>query len=214
MLTIKICGLTTLDDARFAVEQGATYLGFVLYRQSPRGVTPKHLGRIISKLPHGVRAVGVFVNEDPGVVRQVVEDCGLYAVQLHGDEAPEAFAGLPVPIWRAVRWTGGDWAPNPAAWSPECYVMDAASDLYGGSGIVVDWGIAAGFAMRHRTLLAGGLTPANVAEAIEKVNPTGVDVSSGVEVSPGRKDHRKILEFIHAARKAEKKATPAPAGQG
>lgn len=104
--------------------------------------------------------------------------------------------------------------PNPAVWNPECYVMDATSELYGGSGMVVDWDIAAGFALQHRTLLAGGLTPDNVAEAIEKVRPTGVDVSSGVEVSPGRKDHRKILEFIHAARKAEKKAVPSPVSQG
>jgi phosphoribosylanthranilate isomerase len=214
MLTIKICGLTTLDDARFAVEQGATYLGFVLYRKSPRCVTPKHLCRIVSKLPRGVRAVGVFVNEDPDAVRQVVEDCGLFAIQLHGDETPVAFAGMPVPIWRAVRWGEGQWAPNPAMWSPELFVMDAASELYGGSGMVVDWGVAAEFALRHRTLLAGGLTPDNVAEAIEKVRPTGVDVSSGVEVSPGRKDHRKILEFIHAARKAEKKAVPSPVSQG
>jgi phosphoribosylanthranilate isomerase len=203
-----------LDDARFAVEQGATYLGFVLYRKSPRCVTPKHLGRIISKLSRGVRAVGVFVNEDPAIVRQVVEDCGLYAAQLHGDETPEAFAGMPVPLWRAVRWTGGEWAPNPAVWKPECYVMDAAGEQYGGSGVVVDWAIAAGFAMRHRTLLAGGLTPDNVAEAVEKVNPIGVDVSSGVELSPGRKDHRKILEFIHAARKAEKKVTPSGVDHG
>ncbi|MEI6150672.1 MAG: phosphoribosylanthranilate isomerase [bacterium] len=205
MLTIKICGLTTLDDARFAVEQGATYLGFVLYRQSPRCVTPKHLRRIVSKLPRGVRAVGVFVNEDPETVRQVVEDCGLFAIQLHGDESPEKFAGMPVPLWRAVRWVEGQWVPNPALWSPELFVMDAASAAYGGSGLALDWNVAAGFAAQHRALLAGGLTPENVAEAIEKVRPVGVDVSSGVEVSPGRKDHRKILEFIHAARKADKK---------
>ncbi len=206
MLTIKICGLTTLDDARFAVEQGATYLGFVLYRQSPRSVTPKHLNRIISKLPRGVRAVGVFVNEDPAVVRQVVDDCGLYAIQLHGDEAPEGFTGMPVPIWRAVRMKEGVWLPNPEGWRPELYVMDAASEGYGGSGVAVDWEAAAGFAAQHRSLLAGGLTPENVGEAIEKVHPAGVDVSSGVELSPGRKDHKKILEFIYAAQKAAKYA--------
>jgi phosphoribosylanthranilate isomerase len=202
---IKVCGLTTVADARWAVEQGATYLGFVLYRGSPRCVTPKHLRRTVEGLPRGVRVVGVFVNEDSAVVRSIAEECRLHAIQLHGDEDPRLFRDMPVPVWRAVRLQGGVWTPDPAAWQPEQYLMEAASPGYGGSGMTVDWDAAAQFAAQHRALLAGGLTPANVAAAIEKVKPAGVDVSSGVEAMPGRKDPEKVKAFIRAARKAAKR---------
>jgi phosphoribosylanthranilate isomerase len=202
---IKVCGLTTVSDARWAVEQGATYLGFVLYRGSPRCVTPKHLRRIVEGLPQGVRAVGVFVNEEPAVVRRVAEECRLHAIQLHGDEDPAGFRDMPAPVWRAVRLQGDVWMPVPAAWRPELYLMEAACPEYGGSGMTVDWDAATRFAAERRALLAGGLTPLNVAAAIEKVRPAGVDVSSGVEASPGRKDHEKVKAFIRAARKAAKR---------
>lgn len=208
---IKICGLTTLDDARCAVEAGATHLGFVFYRESPRGVTAKHAARIVDKLPQGVRAVGVFVNEDPAVVRQTVTDCHLRAIQLHGDEAPGAFTDMPVPIWRAIRFANGMWNPRPRFWEPEYFLMDAAAPEYGGTGMRVEWTAAAAFAAEYRSLLAGGLTPSNVIEAIKAVRPLGVDVSSGVETTPGRKDHDKVRAFVLAAQEGAKLAAKAEA---
>ena len=206
---IKICGLTTWDDARCAVEAGATHLGFVFHRESPRGITPKHAARIIEKLPQGVRTVGVFVNEDPAVVRQVAVDCQLRAIQLHGDEFPAPFADMPVPVWRAIRFGNGEWTPRPRFWEPEYFLMDAACPEFGGSGQKVEWSAAKAFAAQYRSILAGGLTPVNVAEAIVMVRPGGVDVSSGVELSPGRKDQAKVKAFVSAAREAEKRAVDA-----
>jgi phosphoribosylanthranilate isomerase len=209
MLAIKICGLTSWDDARCAVEEGATHLGFVFYRGSPRWVSPEQVQAIVDRIPADVRAVGVFVNERPSVVREVARLCRLHAVQLHGDEDPALFSDLPTMVWRAVRLKEGAWTPDPANWSPELFVMDAPSAAYGGSGIRVDTDAAACFAREHRALLAGGLDASNVGEAIINVRPAGVDVSSGVELTPGKKDHRKVADFVRAARVAMQTMEPA-----
>jgi phosphoribosylanthranilate isomerase len=202
MPVVKICGLTNLDDARAALEAGADYLGFVLYQGSPRAVRPARLAVLVERLPAGVRAVGVFVNATCETVRKIVADCRLYAVQLHGSESPEAFARMGVALWRAVRREADEWAPQPARWTAaECLVVDAApAGVYGGAGQVADWTAAAELARTHRTVLAGGLTPANVAEAVQRVQPWGVDVASGVESSPGRKDHDRVAQFVRAAK--------------
>lgn len=203
MLTIKICGLTNLDDARWAIEAGADYLGFVLYPKSPRYLPIKELSRITDELPETIRKVGVFVNEAPILVKEVVSVCGLAAVQLHGDEDPEDFEDVGAPLWRAIRLQAGKWTPEPRNWAAERYVMDAFSPAYGGTGMTLDWATAGAFAARHRAMLAGGLTEENVREAIRRVKPLGVDVSSGVELAPGRKDRRKVAAFISAARAAD-----------
>jgi phosphoribosylanthranilate isomerase len=202
-LAIKICGLTNLDDARWAVEAGADFLGFVLYPKSPRYLSVKELGRIAGGLPGAVRKVGVFVNELPSLVQEVVSACGLAAVQLHGDEDPRDFEDVGAPLWRAIRLQDGKWMPDPLKWTVERYVMDAFSPAYGGTGMTLDRAAAGAFAAHHRAMLAGGLTDANVSEAIRRVKPLGVDVSSGVELSPGRKDRRKVSAFISAARAAD-----------
>ena len=214
MLSVKICGLTNLDDARWALEAGADYLGFVLYPESPRCVTFQELCQISDHLPNGVRKVGVFVNESPIVVKQVVEAAGLTVVQLHGDEDPVDFLAMPVPVWRAIRLKDGRWSPNPLMWMPERFVLDAFSPAYGGTGMKVDWDAAEAFAAGHRCMLAGGLHPDNVAEAIRRVRPSGVDVSSGVEREPGRKDHEKITAFIRAAREEETSEAEQQVGPG
>lgn len=201
-MLIKICGLTHLDDARQALDQGADYLGFVLYSKSPRHVTVAQLAALAERLPEPARLVGVFVNMPPPQVVEVAVRCRLAAVQIHGDEEAEGFAGLAVPVWRAVRLRRQCWMPDPAGWSPERYVMDAFSPAYGGTGLTVDWEEAARFAARYRAMLAGGLDAANVGEAVRRVRPLGLDVSSGVEAEPGRKDHRKVAAFIRAARAA------------
>ncbi len=202
MFTIKICGLTLLDDARWALEEGADYLGFVLYPASPRYVSAAALVQIVEHLPAHARLVGVFVNASPGYVKQVVADCRLAAVQLNGNESVQEFCNLSVPVWRAVRQEAGQWRPAPDQWSAERFVLDAASPAFGGTGVKIDWNAGREFAARHRAMLAGGLDPDSVAEAIRQVRPIGVDVSSGVESSPGKKDLHKVAAFIANARAA------------
>ena len=199
---IKICGQTTREDARAALDAGADFLGFVLYAKSPRAVTPSALRQILDSLPGRPRAVGVFVNERRAHVETIAADCGLYAVQLHGDERAEEFADMAVPVWRVVRVIEGAVQPAPAAWLAARYLMDASvRGKYGGTGQRADWRESARFAAKYPTMLAGGLTPENVTEAIQRVKPMGVDVVSGVEASPGKKDHGKIERFIQAVRR-------------
>lgn len=201
-MIVKICGLTNLDDARRAWDAGADFLGFVLYSKSPRGISADQLARIADRLPAEARMVGVFVNASRELVETVAAACRLSAVQMHGDEAPGAGAGAGRPVWRAVRWQEGQWKPSPDGWPADRYVADAASAAYGGSGQLADWRAAAVLAREVPVMLAGGLTADNVAQAIEAVRPLGVDVASGVEAEPGRKDARAMIEFIRRAHDA------------
>lgn len=200
---VKICGLTNRDDAVAALDLGADYLGFILYSGSPRGITAADLMRVLERVQGARKAIGVFVNELRANVEKIAGECGLYAVQLHGDEEPGEFADMPVPIWRAVRLRDGVYKPVPEAWQAARYVIDAAvPGLYGGTGVSADWDVASEFAGRHPVMLAGGLTPGNVADAVRIVKPLGVDVAGGVEAEPGKKDHVKLKQFIEAARQA------------
>lgn len=202
-IDIKICGLANTGDALAAHELGADYLGFVLYPDSPRAVTATELRRILDALPADVRAVGVFVNESPQAVQSVAQDCGLCAVQIHGDEPAEPFADSDLPLWRAVQCDSDGCRPDPADWPARRYVLDAAPrGQYGGSGVAGNWDAAAAFAAAHPAMLAGGLHPENIGDAVRRVRPLGVDVSSGVETEPGRKDHEQMRAFIAAARQA------------
>ncbi|KKN34351.1 hypothetical protein LCGC14_0794670, partial [marine sediment metagenome] len=191
-MEIKICGLTNLDDARSALDNGADYLGFVLYGKSPRGVSFTRLRHIQERLPDNKRSVGVFVNESKKKVLKIATECGLHAVQLHGKELPDEFNSLPLPVWRAVHFQHGKPIPNPGKWQAERYVIDTASEgKYGGTGMVVDWEKAAKFSQKWPAMLAGGLSVNNIETAIRRVNPIGVDVASGVELNPGKRDHTK-----------------------
>jgi len=203
-IEVKICGLTNRDDAQAALDLGADYLGFVLYTKSPRAVSVEGLREILARLPAGVRAVGVFVNERRGTVEAVARTCGLQAVQIHGDEERvEDFAGFPLKVWRAIRHESTGWIPSPDGWAAERFLVDAAPPgRYGGAGKTADWQEAARLARRLPIMLAGGLTPDNVADAVRAVNPLGVDVVSGTESEPGRKDRAKMKRFIDAARQA------------
>ena len=201
-MEVKICGLTNVEDARAALEFGADYLGFVLYPKSPRAVSAEEVRRIIAQLNPGVRAFGVFVNVSPVDVARTVRECGLYGAQIHGDEMPDGFDGLGFPVWRAVWLKAGQARPAPETWPAQRYVLDAAAPgEYGGSGVTADWDLAADMARRLPVMLAGGLTPQNVAEAVGQVRPLGVDVSSGVEASPGHKDLRAVKAFIECAKR-------------
>ncbi len=205
MIKVKICGITNSEDARAAVEAGADALGFVLHRKSPRCVPVDVVKAIVAALPPFVLPVGVFVNEEAATVREVMDQCGLALAQLHGEETASYCETLGRPILRAIRLRGpGDLlalAEYKGRAQVRGFLVDAFSEKeYGGTGQVADWGLAAEAAKSAQILLAGGLTPENVQEAIRQVRPYGVDVSSGVEASPGKKDHAKVGAFIRAAR--------------
>ncbi len=199
---LKVCGITRLADALHAVEQGATAIGFVLWPKSPRAVTVERAAEIIAELPSHVMTVGVFVNEPVDGIRAIAERTRLTAVQLHGDEPPAYADALDWPVIRAVSVE--DIGEASEAWSPETALLVDSIDPVrrGGTGAVVDWTQAAGIALKRRIVLAGGLTPENVASAIRAVRPFGVDVSSGVESAPGVKDFSKVTQFIANARLA------------
>jgi phosphoribosylanthranilate isomerase len=206
-LKVKICGITNLEDARAAVEAGADALGFMFYRQSPRCVSPKAVREIVAQLPPLVVSVGIFVNEEEKVVREIMDACGLAVAQLHGDETPAFCHALERPVLRAIRLRDRGSllaiADYRGRGQVRGVVVDAFSEsAYGGTGRLADWDLAAEAARTLPVFLAGGLTSLNVAEAIRKVRPYGVDVSSGVEAGPGKKDTAKMQAFIRAARLA------------
>jgi phosphoribosylanthranilate isomerase len=201
-MVLKVCGITRLADARQATDNGATAVGFVFWRRSPRFIAPERAAEIISALPAAVTTVGVFVNEDVDRVRDAVAESGVSVVQLHGDEAPAFAEALAFPIFRSM--TLGDAADVMGNWPSGIPLLLDAADRQrrGGTGQTVDWDRAADLARQRRVILAGGLTADNVGEAIEIVNPYGVDVSSGVEASPGVKDAEKLARFLENARMA------------
>lgn len=205
MIKVKICGITNPEDARAAVEAGADALGFVFYRKSPRCVRQDVVKAVVGALPPFVLPVGVFVNEEAGTVREVMDQCGLVLAQLHGEETASYCEALGRPILRAIRLRGpGDLlalAEYKGRAQVRGFLVDAFSEKeYGGTGQIADWGLAAQAGKSAHILLAGGLTAENVQEAVRQVRPYGVDVSSGVEASPGKKDHAKVRAFIEAAR--------------
>ncbi|RME13208.1 MAG: phosphoribosylanthranilate isomerase [Ardenticatenia bacterium] len=214
---IKICGLTNEDDALAAAEAGADFLGFVFYPKSPRYVTPETVARIVEtvRATYGAdapRFVGVFVDETPERVRAILDTAGLDLAQLHGSEPPAEVRMLAPRAFKAIRpQTRGDAEATTAAYAHviprEAHLPQFLMDAYhpwevGGTGIVADWAVGLVLARSYRLLLAGGLTPETVGAAIARVQPWGVDVSSGVEREKGRKDHARLRAFVEAVRTA------------
>jgi len=198
---IKICGLTNLDDARAALDFGADFLGFVVYEKSPRFISGTQLRRICEKLPGNARSVGVFVNMPGFRALKMAEECGMYAVQVHGQEPSREYINMPLPVWRAVFFRGKNPVPRPETWDAERYLIDVKKEgRCGRTDITADWGKAAEFSLKWPTMLAGSLNEGNITTAIRKVRPLGVDVSSGIEKEPGIKDHRKMEVFIRLAK--------------
>ena len=202
-MRIKICGVTRSEDALCALDAGADMIGFIFVPGSKRLISPEAAGRIIEGLPHDVLPVGVFVNASRTTVLETIRISGIRAVQLHGDEPPPDAEGLPVRVFKAHRVKS---ELDPAAllrYRVDAHVLDTyVSGAHGGTGQVFDWRFARSAARAMPVILGGGLTPENVADAITIVNPAAVDVSSGVEVMPGIKDHHKIRLFVRAARRA------------
>lgn len=214
MTRIKICGITNLADALAACAAGADAIGLNFYARSPRVVALEDAREIRKRLPAGVEAFGVFVNEGPREILRVMREVGLDALQLHGDEAPEAVTELAriAPVFKALR-VGADFsAATLEKYSDAAgFLFDAAEGAagqYGGTGRLADWGVAQQAARGHRIFLAGGLSPENVGAAIAQVRPYGVDVASGVESAPGKKDHERLRKFISAARQADRVTNP------
>lgn len=206
---IKICGLTNLEDAQVAVDAGADLLGFIFYEKSPRYVDPRTVADIVSTIKRAVRpplCVGVFVNARPEQIAETLARCGLDLAQLHGEEDPATLAVLAGRAFKALRprtvaeaeEAAGRFSPYSPEAGPDILLDAWHPALRGGSGETGDWQLAAGLASQCRVLLAGGLTSANVTDAICQVAPWGVDVASGVEASPGRKDHERVREFVAA----------------
>lgn len=197
---VKICGICRAGDATRAVELGATAIGFVFWPGSPRYIEPARARDIVAGLPAHVTAIGVFVDQPATYVEEVAELVALGAVQLHGTESIEAFADVSQPLIKAVHVSEGFQASTIDGLPASVTVLLDAHDPIrrGGTGRTIDWTIAAAVAARRTTILSGGLTAANVAEAIARVQPHMVDVSSGVESEPGRKDLDKLREFFAA----------------
>lgn len=201
MVRVKICGITSPEDAMMAVEAGADALGFVFYDKSPRNINPLAAANIIAKLPPFIQTVGLFVNEELEKINWTADYCGLDLVQLHGDETPEECLEVNRRVIKAFR-IHDIVSIEPLHKYQVCgYLLDAwCPDSYGGTGKTFNWEMAAAARQYGRIILAGGLSPDNVIDAIRQVRPYAVDVSSGVESAPGKKDAEKMKEFIKRAK--------------
>ncbi len=208
---VKICGITTVEDAIMAAGAGADAIGFVFHEKSPRYIGPPEVRDIVMKLPPFITTVGVFVNEDLGRVREIASEAGLGAVQLHGAETPTYCASMGISVIKAFRVRGeedlealGSYEGKVSAFLLDTY----KKGLMGGTGETFDWNLALKASKREikgalkptPLIISGGLKPHNVAMAVKKVRPYAVDVSSGVESGPGRKDRDKVLRFIREAK--------------
>jgi phosphoribosylanthranilate isomerase len=201
MVKVKICGITNLSDALVAVDAGADALGFVFYEKSTRCINPLEAAKIIAKLPPFIQTVGLFVNEDIEKINWTADYCGLDIVQLHGDETPDDCLEVNRRVIKAFRMQNNISIDPLGRYQVSGFLLDAWSpDAYGGTGRTFNWELAGAARQYGPIILAGGLSPDNVAEAIEAVQPYAVDVSSGVESAPGKKDEGKVREFVRRAK--------------
>jgi phosphoribosylanthranilate isomerase len=199
---VKICGITNPADAQVAVEAGADAIGFIFYEKSPRFVTFQKAAEISKQIQPYIMRVGVFVNPQEDMVLRAIGECGLTMLQFHGDESPEFCTQFGLMNMKAFRVHGQETLAQIPKYNTDAYLLDAySSTTLGGTGEKFNWDLAVEAQKFGKPIfLAGGLTPDNVADAIHKVHPFGVDVSSGVESAPGKKDHAKVKAFIAAAR--------------
>jgi len=222
MTKIKFCGIKTLQDALAAIDTGADYLGFNFYPKSVRFIEKKTCAEITSVLKREhpqIKLVGVFVNSSVDEVKNILDTCSLDLVQLHGDETPEMLNAFNGKAFKAIRLSAQfvetsihpllsaqsvdkSVHPFPSVGNPAFLVDAAVKGVYGGSGVTADWSAAAELAKEYPLLLAGGLTPENVADAVRQVKPWGVDVASGVESAAGEKDSAKMSAFVKAVKQS------------
>ena len=202
---VKICGITNLADGMAAAEAGADALGFMFYEQSPRNISVEAASGMASQLPPFVLKVGVFVNAPEDLVVRAIRECGLNLLQFHGDEPPEYCLQFGLMSMKALRVRDAASLQVLKDYPTDAWLLDAYSpEKAGGTGETFNWDLALEARDWGRPIfLAGGLTPENVAEAVRRARPYGVDVSSGVEAAPGKKDHAKVRAFIQAAKAHE-----------
>jgi phosphoribosylanthranilate isomerase len=220
MTWVKICGITNVEDAHVAVDAGADALGFVFYEKSPRNILPEAAASIVEHIPRTVEKVGIFVNQTEDTICAIATQAGLTAVQMHGDNEDPRVADLVVkkrPDLKVFAGIPMEQRPKPDGWAmmfePDvvhAFLLDSGTQLTpGGTGKTFDWEARRDSIQTIRRLgnivVAGGLSPTNVADAIRVLHPWGVDVSSGVEARPGKKDPDKVRAFIDAVRRADQK---------
>ena len=199
MTRVKICGISDAASAQVAADAGADAIGLV-FAPSRRRVTAAQAREIAAALPPFVTKVGVFVDEERARIDELIAGCGLGAVQLHGAESPEFCAGFRVPVVKTIRVRDASSLEQMVHYQVDAFLLDTfEASALGGTGRTFDWTVAIEAARAHRVILSGGLTSANIVEALTRVSPYGVDVSSGVE-SDGRKDHAKIRDFVRRVR--------------
>jgi len=203
---VKICGITRREDAQAAISCGANALGFVFWPNSPRYIDPAEARKIVDIMIPSIVAVGVFVNQPADEVNRIANDVGLGAIQLHGDESNEYVAQMSRDVIKAIP-VGVVPVRPVSKWPTQARILLDVHDPVrkGGTGHVIDWVVAHDLASLRPIILAGGLTPENVGDAIERVRPYGIDVSSGVESSPGIKDHKRLkalFEAVHGSHHA------------
>lgn len=206
MTLVKICGITRVEDALLAVELGASAIGFVFWPDSPRYIPPSRAAEIIAALPPRVASIGVFVDQSRNFVWNAAEQAELTALQLHGSESVAFAAALPRPVIKAMP-VGEGFSLDAVMDIPRSItvLLDAHDPVKrGGTGVTIDWSVAAAVAWRRPIFLSGGLNPANIQEAIARVNPHAVDISSGVESAPGIKDPVKLRALFDAIAAGEK----------
>jgi phosphoribosylanthranilate isomerase len=203
MIKIKICGITNLEDALASADSGADALGFNFYKKSPRCIEPEKAAEIIAQLPPFVMPVGIFVNEREEKIREIQQLASLQALQFHGDESPEFCQRFGGRVIKAFQVKDKESLKNMAHYHVGAFLLDSYRDgVRGGTGVTFDWHLAVVAKTFGKVILAGGLTPENVAEAVKLVQPYGVDVAGGVEKEKGIKDHAKIKKFIAEVRRA------------
>lgn len=213
---VKICGIVGAEDALIATELGVDALGFNFWPRSPRYVKPETARAVVSNVPPVVCCVGVFVNENADEIRAIIDSVGLGAVQLHGDEPPEFCAQFrPTRVIKAFR-VGADFQPEIIqGYDVSAVLLDGdAKEKYGGSGKTFDWQKAVEAKKYAQIILAGGLTTENVADAILHVRPLGVDVCSGLESEPGKKDYDKMLAFMAEIDRVNRQLALGTSGNG
>lgn len=211
-MNVKVCGLTRLEDARLACELGAWAVGFIFFPKSPRFILPEEAAEIIRALPPEVLKVGVFVNAPFGEVSDAIQASGITALQLHGNESPEFCESFNLPVIKAFRPKKDADIDAMGAYSGcHALLVDAAVEgFWGGTGRLSEWTLASAATRHGRLILSGGLNPENVKEAILSVNPFAIDVSSGLEESPGRKNSQRMRMFferVAEAREAQGRLT-------
>jgi len=202
---VKVCGMTSLKDALVAVEVGADAVGFIFYKKSPRSVTMKTVREIVLELPPFVDTVGVFVDETAEQINKIADYCNLDIIQLHGDESPTFCKKIRRKVIKAFRIKDMQSVKKLSSFQVSGFLLDTFSEnLHGGTGKVFDWNLALPAKKFGPVIMAGGLTPNNVQQAVRQIRPYGVDVCSGVESEPGIKDHKKVRAFLNNAKAGRK----------